>query len=362
MFCTFWLRHVLRATTACNFSSLIWPAGSVPAALASRLFDPPVPQIIGKTKCFATYLPVRASAPSFFWLFLFSDLLSSNLSLLSAASARLCFSSVNIVGSLTSKLPSTMCCWLYSSLGYLFCQHYLMGSVCDAQWNSWGWRRQTGSRRWKSLAPLRTCAPSRVDEEGRGSTHAETRGRSLVRASGTRTTEDWRCRTLIRRLMTRGCSQWSRSQELPDRRWPREFFRPSRRRDRNRHGPCPWTYGRTGTRASLLPPQAHIRYNSTSNNQQQWRFIRFAGVQSHRDGDQWDSPRTWVASELWDSTPELWPVTDRKPYGGFLKMRVPNSWMGKFLTKIEDLGVPPWRNGNLHMFSTIECLSCVMKR
>ena len=39
--CTFWLRNVLRATTACNFSSLIWPDGSAPAALASLLFDPP---------------------------------------------------------------------------------------------------------------------------------------------------------------------------------------------------------------------------------------------------------------------------------------------------------------------------------
>ena len=47
--CTFWLGNVLRATTACNFSSLIWPAGSAPAALASLLFDPPEPQIIGKT-------------------------------------------------------------------------------------------------------------------------------------------------------------------------------------------------------------------------------------------------------------------------------------------------------------------------
>ena len=47
-------------------SSLIWPAGSAPAALASLLFDPPEPQIIGKTQCFATFLPFRASAPSFF--------------------------------------------------------------------------------------------------------------------------------------------------------------------------------------------------------------------------------------------------------------------------------------------------------
>ena len=46
--CTFWLGNVLRAATACNFSSLIWPAGSAPAALASLLFDPPEPQIIGK--------------------------------------------------------------------------------------------------------------------------------------------------------------------------------------------------------------------------------------------------------------------------------------------------------------------------
>ena len=59
------------ATTACNFSSLICPAGSAPAALASLLFDPPEPQIIGKTQCFATFLPFHASASSFFLLFLF---------------------------------------------------------------------------------------------------------------------------------------------------------------------------------------------------------------------------------------------------------------------------------------------------
>ena len=69
--CTFFLGNVLRATTACNFSSLIWPAGSAPAALANLLFDPPEPQIIGKTQCFATFLPFRASASSFFLLFLF---------------------------------------------------------------------------------------------------------------------------------------------------------------------------------------------------------------------------------------------------------------------------------------------------
>ena len=45
---------------------LISPAGSTPAALASLLFDPPEPQIIGKTLCFATFLPFHASASSFF--------------------------------------------------------------------------------------------------------------------------------------------------------------------------------------------------------------------------------------------------------------------------------------------------------
>ena len=104
VFCTFSLGNVLRATTACNCSSLIWPAGSAPAALASLLFDPPEPQIIEKhTVSRLSYLFAHLhllSSDSFS-----SALLSSNLSLLSA-SALLCFSSVHTVGSLTSKLPS----------------------------------------------------------------------------------------------------------------------------------------------------------------------------------------------------------------------------------------------------------------
>ena len=55
-----------RRASASNFSSLIWPAGSAPAALASLLFDPPEPQIIRKTQCFATFLPFRAPGSSFF--------------------------------------------------------------------------------------------------------------------------------------------------------------------------------------------------------------------------------------------------------------------------------------------------------
>ena len=71
VFYTFWLGNVLRATTACNFSSLIRPHRSTPAALASLLFDPPEPQIMRKTQCFATFLPFRTPGSSFFGGFLF---------------------------------------------------------------------------------------------------------------------------------------------------------------------------------------------------------------------------------------------------------------------------------------------------
>ena len=138
VFCTFWLGNVLRATTACTFStsqlpkvvrtwgvlyiltwkcasrhngvqfsSLLRPAGSAPAALASLLFDPPEPQIIGKTQCFRDFPNLFAHLYLLSSYSFSSDLLSSNLPLLSA-SALLCFSSVHIVGSLTSKLPSTI--------------------------------------------------------------------------------------------------------------------------------------------------------------------------------------------------------------------------------------------------------------
>ena len=162
VFCTFWLRKVLCATTAGTFStaqlpkvlrtpsvfntfdfemcfapqrpllfqhlnfqkyseSVVFltsesasrhsgveffishlPNGAAPAALASLLFDPPEPQNIGKkTQCFATLLPFRAPASSFFWLFL---LFSSPLLF------HFAFPSAHIVGSLTSKPPSIIIC------------------------------------------------------------------------------------------------------------------------------------------------------------------------------------------------------------------------------------------------------------
>ena len=109
LFCTFWLGRVLRATTACNFLSLIWPHGSAPAALASLLLDPTFRPSEAtnhwkKTECFATFLPFRAPGSSFFWDCLFFHLLFSFL--LFSDSSHLCYLSAHIVGSSTSKLPS----------------------------------------------------------------------------------------------------------------------------------------------------------------------------------------------------------------------------------------------------------------
>ena len=100
VFWTFLLGNVLRTATACNFESLIWPAGSAPAALASLLFDPPELQIIGKhsvsrlSSLFA-HLHLLSSDSSLLWSSLFCSSLPTSA-----------FPSVHIVGSLTSKLPS----------------------------------------------------------------------------------------------------------------------------------------------------------------------------------------------------------------------------------------------------------------
>ena len=98
----FSLANVLHATMACNCSSLIWPDGSAIAALASLLFDPLEPQNIKNTVC--RDFPTFSRTLIFFLLTVSSFILSS--SLLFSDSSHLCFSSVHIVGSLTSKLPS----------------------------------------------------------------------------------------------------------------------------------------------------------------------------------------------------------------------------------------------------------------
>ena len=101
-FLHFSLRNVLRATTVCNFPSQLpevvrrWSVfgiltsksrhSCVPFLISHlarwlRRFSEPTFQSGGKTLektlCFATFLHFRAPASSFFWLFLFSELVSS---------------------------------------------------------------------------------------------------------------------------------------------------------------------------------------------------------------------------------------------------------------------------------------------
>ena len=85
------------------FSSLIWPDGSAPAALARLLFHPPEPQIIGKNivnRDFSTFLRT-----CIFFLLTLSLLWSSHSFFSSLNLPTSNFPSVHIVGSLTFKLP-----------------------------------------------------------------------------------------------------------------------------------------------------------------------------------------------------------------------------------------------------------------
>ena len=118
---------MLRATTACTFSTSQLPnvvrtwcvlyiltskcaschngvqffISHLARWLRTRRFSEPTFRPSGA--CFATFLPFRASASSF-CVFLFSDLLSSTL--LFSLTLPISASSVHIVGSLASKLPS----------------------------------------------------------------------------------------------------------------------------------------------------------------------------------------------------------------------------------------------------------------
>ena len=81
--------NLFRTAAACNFWSLIWWDSCAPAALASLLFQPSRATIHWKNtvpRDFSSF----STTFSFFWFFLFSDLLSSS-SLLFSDSSHLCF-------------------------------------------------------------------------------------------------------------------------------------------------------------------------------------------------------------------------------------------------------------------------------
>ena len=96
----FWVRNRLRATRACNFLFLISPDGSTPATLASLLADPPEPV---SRLFFSAHLRLLSSDSS---LIFFSSLIFSD-------SSHLCFFICLIVGSLISKFRRFLCVWLY---------------------------------------------------------------------------------------------------------------------------------------------------------------------------------------------------------------------------------------------------------
>ena len=125
VFCTFWLRNVLRATTTCTFSTSQLPKvvrewcvlhiltskcashhngvhffiSHLARWLRTRRFSEPTLRLSGASNHWKNIV----FRICIFFLLTLSLLLFSLLS----ASALFCFSSVHIVGSLTSKLPST---------------------------------------------------------------------------------------------------------------------------------------------------------------------------------------------------------------------------------------------------------------
>ena len=126
VFCTFWLQNVLRATTACTFSTsqlpkvvrssrvlsiLTWKCASrhngvhffmshLASWLRTRRFSEPTFRPSGATNHWKN--TVNRDFPIFSRIYLFFLLIFSLLS----ASSLLCVSTVHIVGSLASKLPS----------------------------------------------------------------------------------------------------------------------------------------------------------------------------------------------------------------------------------------------------------------
>ena len=118
----------VRAITVCNFSSFIWPAGSAPASLGSLLFDPPKPQNTGKHSVsrlpyLFPHLHLLSSDCLHLWSspFWLSPHPSFFLALLLPGCA---FPSVHIVGSLASRLPSSI--YIYNI--YVF--------ICTHVWHS----------------------------------------------------------------------------------------------------------------------------------------------------------------------------------------------------------------------------------
>ena len=145
-----WLGNVLRATTACTFSTaelpkvvrtwcvlhiLTWKCAlrhngvqffiaHLASWLRTRRFSEPTfrpsraTNHWKKTQWIVTFLPFRAPASSCFSLFLFSIFSLLGFSLSSLTLPTSAFPSLHIVGSLTSKLPSII--YIYIDIPYWY--------------------------------------------------------------------------------------------------------------------------------------------------------------------------------------------------------------------------------------------------
>ena len=109
---TWCVLHILTSKCASRHNGVQFFIAHLASWLRTRRFSEPTFRPSGATNHWKN--TVFRDCPTFSRICIFflpdsfsSDLLSSNLPLLSA-SALLCFSSVHIVGSLTSKLPSTI--------------------------------------------------------------------------------------------------------------------------------------------------------------------------------------------------------------------------------------------------------------
>ena len=193
--CTFWLRNVLRATTACTFSTSQlpkvvrswWALCILTSKCASRhngvhFFISHLARWL-RTRCFSepTFRPSGATNqwkntlfcdfPTFsriciFFLLTLSLLWSSLFySSLLSDPFHLCFSSVHIVGSLTSKLPSMnlykrlddhpLICAIYPNFdhGWLTVAPMDATSASAARWRSMFWSRRSkkASKIWHNM-------------------------------------------------------------------------------------------------------------------------------------------------------------------------------------------------------------------
>ena len=141
VFCTFWLGNVLRATTACNFSSLIWPARS------ARRFSEPTFRPSGATNHWKN--TVFRDVPTFSRTCIFFLLSFSLLTLLTSAFQLSILSEV----SLLNFLRQMFCLSLPLASLYFLSQRF------KSQINAWKRRRlwNRWASHWESLA---VCQPS----------------------------------------------------------------------------------------------------------------------------------------------------------------------------------------------------------